>query len=98
MPDQERKWPLLQSALEKCFRPAASDATVGKMIVFVRTKVDCDTLAARAKQDGYSCVVLRGEVDQADREQRLRSFRLSTVPLLIATDVASRGLDVDDVT
>lgn len=66
-------------------------------IVFCRTKIDCDALATRLAQRGYSAEGLHGDVSQAMREKILRKFREKVVNILVATDVAARGIDVSNL-
>lgn len=69
----------------------------GKSIVFVRTKDNLSKLAGVCKSQGMSFASLKGESSQQERKAALRRFREGEVQLLLATDVASRGLDIDDV-
>ena len=69
----------------------------GKSIVFVRTKDNLARLCAVFKRQGMSFASLMGDSSQQERKAALRRFSDGSVPLLIATDVAARGLDIDDV-
>ena len=69
----------------------------GKSIVFVRTKDNLARLCAVLKRQGMSFASLMGDSSQQERKAALRRFSDGSVPLLIATDVAARGLDIDDV-
>lgn len=69
----------------------------GKAIVFVRTKDNLARLCAVLKRQGMSFASLMGDSSQQERKAALRRFSDGSVPLLIATDVAARGLDIDDV-
>lgn len=71
--------------------------TQGKAIVFVRTKDNLAKLSGFCKSQGMSFASLKGESSQLERKAALRRFRDGEVRLLLATDVASRGLDIDDV-
>ena len=66
-------------------------------IVFCRTKIDCDQLSTRLSQRGYSAEGLHGDVSQAMREKILKKFRDRSVNILVATDVAARGIDVSNL-
>ena len=66
-------------------------------IVFCRTKLDCDAVATRLQQRGYSAEGLHGDVSQAMREKILKKFRDKVVNILVATDVAARGIDVSNL-
>lgn len=66
-------------------------------IVFCRTRQETKDMAEQLWQDGYSADALHGDLSQAQRETVLARFRNRQFPLLIATDVAARGLDVSDL-
>ncbi|XP_065843388.1 probable ATP-dependent RNA helicase DDX43 [Oscarella lobularis] len=69
-----------------------------KVIVFVGRKATADDVASDLSLQGYRIECIHGDRDQMDREQALEDFRTGYVKVLIATDVASRGLDVKDIT
>ncbi|XP_056636456.1 probable ATP-dependent RNA helicase DDX43 isoform X2 [Diorhabda sublineata] len=69
-----------------------------KVIVFCGRKSRADELSAELALAGVQCQSLHGDRDQADREQALLDIKDGTVQILIATDLASRGLDIDDIT
>lgn len=66
-------------------------------VVFCNTKREVQTLAEALRQDGYSAAALHGDLEQRDRDQALVRFANQSVRVLVATDVAARGLDVDDL-
>jgi ATP-dependent RNA helicase DeaD len=66
-------------------------------IIFVRTRRDADTLAERLNGMGYIAQPIHGEINQSQRERALARFRAGNTQLLVATDVAARGLDIPDV-
>src|SRR6056297_18714 len=66
-------------------------------LVFGRTKHGSDKLARRLEQAGYSVAAIHGNKSQGQRERALRAFRSGEVRVLVATDVAARGLDIPDV-
>ena len=66
-------------------------------IVFTRTKRDADEVAESLQGRGYSAEALHGDLSQAQRERTLGRFRRGQVEILVATDVAARGLDIEDV-
>jgi ATP-dependent RNA helicase RhlE len=71
----------------------------GLALVFVRTKHGADKLARRlARQHDVPAAAMHGNMTQNARERALRQFESGRVPTLVATDVAARGLDVDDIT
>ena len=67
-------------------------------IVFCRTRAETKEVAEKLIQDGYNAEPLHGELSQPQRESIMQKFRARTVQLLVATDVAARGLDVKDIT
>ena len=67
-------------------------------LVFTRTKHGADKLARQLKARGHDVGVLHGDRSQGQRERALRDFKRGRVELLVATDIASRGIDVDDIT
>ena len=68
-----------------------------RAIVFCNTKNMTDLLAGRLKMKGFSCQCIHGDIQQRVREKTLQAFRSGKLNILIATDVAARGLDIDDV-
>ncbi|XP_069823374.1 probable ATP-dependent RNA helicase DDX17 isoform X1 [Dendropsophus ebraccatus] len=68
-----------------------------KTIIFVETKRRCDDLTRRMRRDGWPAMCIHGDKSQQERDWVLNEFRSGKAPILIATDVASRGLDVEDV-
>ncbi|GAA3824433.1 hypothetical protein KACC15558_03880 [Brevibacterium ammoniilyticum] len=70
----------------------------GRTIIFTRTKRTADKLAAELTDRGFAVRALHGDLGQAQREKALKSFRDGVVDVLVATDVAARGIDIDDVT
>lgn len=67
-------------------------------IIFCRTKIETQEIADKLIQDGYNAESLHGDLSQPQRDQTMQKFRQHTVQLLVATDVAARGLDVNDLT
>jgi len=74
------------------------DTTINQAIVFASTQVECDGLAADLQQEGFSAVALHGALSQGLRNRRLMALRQGQVQILVATDVAARGIDVPTVT
>lgn len=70
----------------------------GKTIIFARTKRSAGALAEELASRGFSVGAVHGDLGQGAREQSLNAFRTGTVEILVATDVAARGIDIDDVT
>ncbi len=67
-------------------------------LIFCRTRKETQTVADRLMKDGYNAEALHGDLSQMQRDQVMKKFRERTLQLLVATDVAARGLDVDDIT
>ena len=67
-------------------------------IIFCRTKLDTQEIAKNLMDEGYNCDALHGDLSQEQRDLVMRKFRSRHLQLLVATDVAARGLDVDDLT
>src|SRR5215475_3184370 len=70
----------------------------GLTMVFCRTKRTADQVAEALTTRGFAAAAVHGDLGQAQRERALRAFRHGKVDVLVATDVAARGLDVEDVT
>jgi ATP-dependent RNA helicase DeaD len=67
-------------------------------IIFCRTRKETQDIADNLIKDGYNADSLHGDLSQAQRDYVMQKFRLRNIQLLVATDVAARGLDVDDLT
>ena len=67
-------------------------------IIFCRTKIETQEIADKLIRDGYNAEALHGDLSQAQRDLTMQKFRSHLTQLLVATDVAARGLDVDDLT
>ena len=67
-------------------------------IVFARTKHDTDEITERLKSRGYDADAIHGDVNQAMRNRTLESFKKKSINILVATDVAARGIDVNNLT
>lgn len=67
-------------------------------IIFCRTRMETQEIADKLIQDGYNADALHGELSQQQRDLTMQKFRKRRIQLLVATDVAARGLDVDDLT
>jgi ATP-dependent RNA helicase RhlE len=70
----------------------------GLALVFVRTKRGADRLVQKLARHDVTAVAMHGDMNQSQRERALRRFEQGTVKTLVATDVAARGLDLDDIT
>jgi superfamily II DNA/RNA helicase len=73
------------------------DTSIDQAIVFASTQIECDALAEDLQQVGFSSVALHGALSQGLRNRRLQAFRDGRVQILVATDVAARGLDVPSI-
>jgi ATP-dependent RNA helicase DeaD len=67
-------------------------------LIFCRTRRETAAVAEKLGKDGYSAEPLHGDLSQAQRDHVMRRFREKAIQILVATDVAARGIDVDDVT
>ncbi|KAI1470198.1 DEAD-domain-containing protein [Daldinia caldariorum] len=90
VPGEDRRKKRLQEIL-------SSNEFAPPIIVFVNIKRNCDAVAREIKHMGFSAVTLHGSKTQEQREQALASVRNGTTDVLVATDLAGRGIDVPDV-
>ena len=67
-------------------------------LVFCRTRAETQQVAEKLMADGYAAEALHGDLSQAQRDTVMRKFRQKTITILVATDVAARGIDVNDIT
>ncbi len=67
-------------------------------IIFTRTKMDAQDISDKLMKDGYNADALHGDLSQAQREKVMARYRARTLQILVATDVAARGIDVTDIT
>jgi superfamily II DNA/RNA helicase len=74
------------------------DTTINQAIVFASTQIECDGLANDLQQAGFDAVALHGALNQGLRNRRLMALRQGQVQVLVATDVAARGIDVPTIT
>ncbi|MBS1971344.1 MAG: DEAD/DEAH box helicase [Bdellovibrionales bacterium] len=84
-----KRWPLFEMLIKQ--------RVEGGTMVFANTREQCDKIAQELTAKGYECVIYRGEMEKADRRDNLKKFRDGKVSLLIATDLAGRGLDIPHV-
>ena len=87
-------------AVHKLDKPkvaAAIARSVGRTLIFTRTKVAADRLARDLRRENMKAAPIHGDLRQAAREESLRQFISGDLPVLVATDVAARGIHVDDV-
>lgn len=84
-----KRWPHFEKILEQ--------RVDGGTMVFTNTREQCDKLAKELADKGYQCAVYRGEMDKVDRRTNLKNFRDGKIDLLVSTDLAGRGLDIENV-
>jgi ATP-dependent RNA helicase RhlE len=84
-----KRFPVLQRIL--------AETVSGGTLIFSNTREQCDELAAQLLENGYKCAIYRGDMDKLERRQNLQNFRDGTMAILISTDLAARGLDVENV-
>jgi superfamily II DNA/RNA helicase len=83
------RWPLLEKILK--------EPISGRTILFTNTREQCDKIAKELTEAGYPIVIYRGEMEKNERRTNLKKFANGTVNLMVATDLAGRGLDIPDV-
>ncbi|MES2705614.1 MAG: DEAD/DEAH box helicase [Verrucomicrobiota bacterium] len=92
-------YPVNRLQREELFLALLKETEFKSVMVFTRTKSDADLLAARVKSQGaYKVALMHGDIAQKDRAKALSGFRTGEFDVIIATDVAARGLDVSGVT
>lgn len=84
-----KRFPLLEDVLE--------EEVDGGTLIFANTREQCDKLAEELEGNGYPCAIYRGDMDKNERRQNLKKFRDGDLEILISTDLASRGLDVENI-
>lgn len=72
-------------------------STRDRCLIFVETKKGCDVLTRSLRADGFQARAMHGDKSQEERDFTLKEFKSMQSTLLVATDVAARGLDVDDI-
>jgi ATP-dependent RNA helicase RhlE len=87
--DHSRKQDLLHALL--------GDPAINRALVFARTKHGADRLVRKLQADGFSADAIHGNKSQGQRERALDAFKKGKARLLVATEIAARGIDVDDV-
>ncbi|XP_061761497.1 ATP-dependent RNA helicase DDX42 isoform X1 [Nerophis ophidion] len=71
--------------------------SAGSVLIFVTKKANSDELATNLTQEGYSLGLLHGDMDQSERNKVISDFKKKNLPVLVATDVAARGLDIPSI-
>ncbi|MFT7814768.1 ATP-dependent RNA helicase DDX42 [Arapaima gigas] len=91
---------VLPSALDKwgwLTRRLVEFTSSGSVLIFVTKKANCEELATNLTQEGYSLGLLHGDMDQSERNKVITDFKKKSLPVLVATDVAARGLDIPSI-
>jgi ATP-dependent RNA helicase RhlE len=84
-----KRWPLLKNVL--------AEERAGSTLIFTNTREQCDELSKLLVKDHIEHLIYRGEMDKVERRKNLMAFRDGSVKVLLSTDLASRGLDVEHV-
>ncbi|GAX72837.1 hypothetical protein CEUSTIGMA_g292.t1 [Chlamydomonas eustigma] len=95
--EEADKYPRALKVLGREMTAAAKANATHRILVFAETKKGCDDLTRRLRTDGFPALGLHGDKSQQERDWVLAEFKNGTHPIMIATDVAARGLDVKDV-
>lgn len=83
------RWPIFEKILKK--------KVDGGTLVFTNTREQCDKLAREINEKGFQCLAYRGEMDKKERRLNLKKFRSQEINILVSTDLAARGLDLEHV-
>ena len=83
------RWPIFEKYLKQ--------KVAGGTLIFTNTRDQCDKIAAEMIEKGYPCLVYRGEMDKSERRANLKKFRSGEIDLMVSTDLAARGLDLEHV-
>ncbi|MDF1825620.1 MAG: DEAD/DEAH box helicase [Verrucomicrobiales bacterium] len=84
-----KRFPLLEEVL--------AEPVEGGTLLFANTRGQCDKLAEELVENGYPCAIYRGDMDKKERRKNLSDFRDGRLEILISTDLAARGLDVENI-
>lgn len=84
-----KRWPLFESILKTPVK--------GGTLIFTNTREQCDKLTQELHAKGYAVTMYRGEMDKNERRTNLKKFREGQIDLLVSTDLAARGLDLDNL-
>ncbi|KAK3237071.1 DEAD-box ATP-dependent RNA helicase [Cymbomonas tetramitiformis] len=90
---EHQKYPKLIKLLEQVLDPSGAS----KLLVFLETKRNCDTVTRMLREDGWPALAIHGDKNQQERDWVLQEFKNGKSPIMLATDVAARGLDVKDI-
>lgn len=78
-------------------RHLVSFTSAGSVLIFVTKKANSEELASKLKTKDFEVVLLHGDMDQFERDKVINSFKKQEIPILVATDVAARGLDIPSI-
>jgi len=84
----------LLAILKERAEKATESADKGTVIIFVKTKIDCGNIADMLFDQGFKAAAMHGDLNQSRRQRVLQDFRSQKIEILVATDIASRGIDV----
>lgn len=84
-----QRWPIFEKLL--------TGPQKGKTIIFTNTREQCDRLVKEMTEKGFPCAIYRGEMDKKERRANLKKFMDGKIELLISTDLAARGLDLEGI-
>ncbi len=84
-----KRWPIFEKIL--------AQPNEGGTLVFTNTREQCDKLAQELEEKGFPCAIYRGEMDKNTRRTNLKKFRDGKINVLVSTDLAGRGLDLENV-
>ncbi len=95
---EQKVYPVEQRNKRALLATLLRDESLERVIVFTRTKHGANRLAGQLDKDGYTTEAIHGNKSQTARQKALQAFRNGQVRVLVATDVAARGIDVDGIT
>ena len=90
LPSQDEKFNWL-------LRNIVSFTSAGSVLIFVTKKANCEDVANRLQKSDHSCGVIHGDLHQTERDKVLHQFKKKELSILVATDVAARGLDIPSI-
>jgi len=82
---------------DKLLNHFMTESNIYKAIIFSATKLNADKLAKRLREDGHNALALHGDLKQNVRDKTIRKLKTGKIQYIVATDVAARGLDIDDL-
>ncbi len=96
-PVRQVVYPVDRSRKRELLVKLIKDGNWRQVLVFVNMKVDCSSLAKQLERDGVQAGAIHGDRTQEKRTKALEGFKQGRIPVLVATDIASRGLDIDQL-